>query len=102
MASGRGADGEGDGVTVVYVIVGRAWTESLGTPEDPVAVNILLCAADEDSAVRRALEALAAEGYVSAELDRIGVLFEEPDDPTYESAYEDALEGKVALIALRL
>jgi hypothetical protein len=29
------------------------------------------------------------------------VVLEEPDDPTYEAAYEDALAGEVAVIAIR-
>jgi hypothetical protein len=90
-----------DGPATVYVIFGRAGLESLGTPEEEVEVNILLMAPDEDSAVRRALEALAGEGYVTADLDRIGVLLEEPDDPTYESAWQDALAGEVAVISIR-
>ena len=85
----------------IYVIFGRGRREELGTPEEDTELHILLQAPDEDRAVRRALEALAGEGYATAELDRIGVVLEEPDDPTYEAAYEDALAGEVAVIAIR-
>ena len=66
----------------------------MGTPEADIPVNILLTAPDEDSAVRLALEALKGQGFVEAALDQIGVILEEPDDPTFESAYEDALAGE--------
>ena len=95
-------NGAGDDIEpTIYVIFGRGRLEALGTPDEDVELHILLQAPDEDSAVRRALEALAGEGYATAELDRIGVVLEEPDDPTYEAAYEDALSGEVAVIALR-
>ena len=55
--------------------------------------------ADDDDAVRKTLEALTSKGYVEAELDQIGVMDGEPEDPTYEAAYEDALSGNVAVIA---
>ncbi|NRG20010.1 regulator [Rhizobiales bacterium] len=89
-----------DELPTVFIIVGRVWeNESGGGEEAAVPVNILLRAPDDDSAVRQALEHLAAEGYVEAEFDQIGVLTEEPDNPTYEAAYQDALEGNVAVIA---
>ncbi|MHC5653038.1 regulator [Stappia sp. ICDLI1TA098] len=101
MADTPGNGPEGELPPTVYAIFGRARLDSVGTPEENVEVNILLCAPDEDSAVRRALEALAGEGYVTAELDQIGVVLEEPEDPTFESAYQDALAGEVAVIAFR-
>ncbi|WP_186386446.1 MULTISPECIES: regulator [unclassified Stappia] len=85
----------------VYIILGHARAADMGTPEAAVPVNILLRAADEDSAVRIALEALKGEGFVEATLDQIGVILDEPDDPTFEQAYEDALAGEVAVIAYR-
>lgn len=85
----------------VYIILGHARAGDMGTPEAAVLVNILLRAADEDSAVRIALEALKGEGFVEAALDQIGVILEEPDDPTLEQAYQDALAGEVAVIAYR-
>ncbi|MXN64052.1 regulator [Stappia sp. GBMRC 2046] len=92
-------DNDGDFPTV-FIIVGRVWeNDSEGGEETAIPVNILLQAPDDDSAVRQALERLAAEGYVEAEFDQIGVLTEEPDNPTYEAAYQDALEGNVAVIA---
>lgn len=91
---------EGD-APVVYIILGQAREDADGEPAPDVAVNILLCAPDEDSAVRAALEALAGQGFVEADLDRIGVLTEVPEDPTFESAYSDALAGEVAVITYR-
>lgn len=94
---------------VVFVLVGRAWRErgsvhGYGEAEDDgtegaVPVNVLLSAPDEDDAIGRALGALANEGYVRAELDRIGVVDGEPDDPTFAAAYWNAVDGEVAVIA---
>jgi hypothetical protein len=58
----------------------------------------MLVAPDDDSAVRRALESLAAEGYAEAELDQIGDMQGEPDDEPHLSAYQGALEGEVSVI----
>ncbi|SRR5690554_1781079 len=85
----------------VFILIGRAWEDAGGRPDDAIPVNILLQAPDDDSAIRRALEALSGQGFVEAELDQIGVITEEPDDPTYDSAYEDALAGNVAVITFR-
>ncbi|WP_346432240.1 regulator [Breoghania sp. L-A4] len=93
--------GEEQDEPTVFIIVGRVWEETSGTPDDAIPVNIFLTAPDDDSAVRRALEALAKEGYAETELDQIGALTEEPEDPTFESAYQDALEGNVAVVAFR-
>lgn len=91
----------------VYVLVGRAWRgrpggeghEPSGEAGEASPVNVLLTAADEDMAVSRALAALATEGYGRAELDRIGVMDGEPDDPTFAAAYWNAVDGEVAVIA---
>ena len=40
----------------------------------------MLVAPDDNSAVRRALESLAAEGYAEAELDQIGDMEGVPDE----------------------
>lgn len=85
----------------VFVIVGRAWDTEDGTPDNAIPVNIFLTAPDDDSAVRRALEALQAEGYAEAEFDQIGAMMDEPDEPLFEAAYQDALEGDVAVVAFR-
>ncbi len=83
---------------MIFIIVGRAWENDGGSRENSVEVNVLLQAPDDDAAVRMSLEALAGEGYAEAELDQIGVITEEPDDPTFEGAYADALQGRVAVI----
>ncbi|MTH96105.1 regulator [Roseibium sp. RKSG952] len=83
---------------VVYIVIGRVWTTDDGTPDDAIAIHAMLTAADDDDAVRKTLEALSGQGYVEAELDQIGVMDGEPDDPTYEGAYQDALAGNVAVI----
>ena len=49
-------------------------------------------------AVRRALEALAAEGYAEAELDRIGVMEGQPDEEPHASAWQGATEGEIAIV----
>lgn len=97
----KASDRDGSDAPTVYIILGHAREGDMGTPEADIPVNILLAAPDEDSAVRLALEALKGQGFVEAALDQIGVIMEEPDDPTFESAYEDALAGEVAVIAYR-
>ncbi|TGT11514.1 transcriptional regulator, partial [Mesorhizobium sp. M8A.F.Ca.ET.213.01.1.1] len=52
----------------------------------------------DDSAVRKALDSLAAEGYAEAELDQIGDMDGAPDDEPHLSAYQGALEGEVSII----
>ncbi|MGN6146037.1 MAG: transcriptional regulator [Mesorhizobium sp.] len=79
----------------VTIITGRVWKRKDGEPE---GVHIFLVAADDDSAVRRALEALAAEGYAEAELDQIGDMQGEPDEEPHLSAYQGALEGEVSIV----
>lgn len=91
----------------VYVLVGRAWRaepsaggyDSTEGEDDAIPVNVLLTAPDEEAAISRALAALANEGYGRAELDRIGVVDGEPDDPTFAAAYWNAVDGEVAVIA---
>ena len=89
----------------VYIIVGRAfrgeedgsWNED-GGPEG-VAINVLLTAPSDEECVERALQALAGQGYTRVELDQIGVVEGEPEDPTFASAYWTAVDGQVAVIA---
>lgn len=79
----------------VIIVVGRVWRDKGGESQ---GVHILLTAPDDDSAVRRALEALAAEGYAEAELDQIGDMEGPPEDEPHLSAYQGALEGEVAIV----
>ncbi|MFE0014257.1 transcriptional regulator [Mesorhizobium sp. NPDC059054] len=79
----------------VMIITGRIWKKKGGKPE---GVHVMLMAPDDDSAVRRALESLAAEGYAEAELDQIGEMQEEPDEEPHLSAYQGALEGEVSIV----
>lgn len=79
----------------VTIITGRVWRRKGGASE---GVHVMLIAPDDDSAVRRALESLAAEGYAEAELDQIGDLQGEPDEEPHMSAYQGALEGEVSIV----
>ncbi len=79
----------------VIIITGRVWKKKGGKSE---GVHVMLIAPDDDSAVRRALESLAAEGYAEAELDQIGEMEGEPDDEPHISAYRGALEGEVSIV----
>jgi hypothetical protein len=85
-------DNQHPGITL---ITGRVWRTKGGTSE---GVHVLLRAPDDDSAVRLALEALAQEGYVEAELDRIGELEGQPDEEPHQSAWQGAVEGDVSVI----
>lgn len=79
----------------VTIITGRVWKKK---GDEPEGVHIFLVAPDDDSAVRRALDALAAEGYAEAELDQIGDMQGEPDEEPHISAYQGALEGEVSIV----
>jgi hypothetical protein len=79
----------------VTIITGRVWKRKGGKPE---GVHVMLVAPDDDSAVRRALESLAAEGYAEAELDQIGDMDGVPDEEPHLSAYQGALEGEVSIV----
>jgi hypothetical protein len=79
----------------VTIITGRAWREKGGESE---GVHVMLVAPDDDSAVRRALEALAKEGFAEAELDQIGDMEGMPDEEPHASAYQGAVEGDVSIV----
>ena len=82
----------------VTIITGRVWKKKGGKPE---GVHVMLVAPDDDSAVRRALESLAAEGYAEAELDQIGDMEGEPDEEPHLSAWQGALEGEVSIVMVK-
>jgi hypothetical protein len=79
----------------VTIITGRVWKRKGGKAE---GVHVMLVAPDDDSAVRRALESLAAQGYAEAELDQIGDMEGEPDEEPHLSAWQGALEGEVSIV----
>ena len=79
----------------VTIITGRVWRKKDGESE---GVHIMLVAPDDDSAVRRALEALAKEGFAEAELDQVGDMEGMPDEEPHASAYQGAVEGDVSIV----
>ena len=79
----------------VTIITGRAWKKKDGDSE---GVHVLLVAPDDDTAVRTALEALTREGYVEAELDKIGDMEGTPEDEPHLSAWQGAQEGEVSIV----
>lgn len=79
----------------VMILVGRVWRKKGGQSE---GVHVMLTAPDDDTAVRKALEALAAEGYAEAELDQIGEMDGAPDDEPHISAWQGAQEGEVSIV----
>jgi hypothetical protein len=92
--------------TTVYIVVGRgvraddqSGREVDADDQDASPINVLLTAADDEECITRALTALAGEGFTRVELDRIGVIDGEPDDPTFASAYWNAIDGQIAVIA---
>lgn len=92
--------------TIVYIVVGRGvrGDEAGGGPvteddQEATPINVLLTAPDDEECINRALSALAGQGFTRVELDRIGVVDGEPDDPTFASAYWNAIDGQVAVIA---
>jgi hypothetical protein len=79
----------------VTLITGRVYRSKGGRAE---GLHVLLVAPDDDSAVRRALDALTTEGYAEAQLDQIGELQGAPDEEPHLSAWQGALEGEVSII----
>jgi hypothetical protein len=79
----------------VTIVTGRVWRRKGGDSE---GVHIMLVAPDDDTAVRIVLQALTREGFVEAELDRIGDMDGAPDEEPHMSAYQSALEGEVAIV----
>ena len=80
---------------MVFIIIGKAYTDD---DDEGVDIHVMLKAADDDSAVREALNALADEGFAEADLDQIGSLTAIPTDEPHASAYKGVLTGEVAII----
>jgi hypothetical protein len=80
-------------------VIGRVWQEEDSSPDAAITIHALLTAPDDDDAVRKTLESLSSQGFAEAELDQIGIMDGEPDDPVYEGAYQDALAGNVAIVS---
>ncbi len=81
----------------VTLITGRAKRD---TNAEAVEIHVLLLAPDDDSAVRRTLDALKERGFAEAELDQIGQLDGEPDEEPHLSAYQGAMEGEVSIVVM--
>lgn len=79
----------------VTIITGRA---RRGQNAPTESILVMLVAADDDSAVRLTLDALTAEGFVSAELDQIGEIDDMPDEEPHASAWQGAIEGEVSIV----
>lgn len=79
----------------VTLITGRVYRHKGGDAE---RLHVLLVAPDDDSAVRKALNALTAEGFAEAQLDQIGELQGAPDEEPHLSAWQGAMEGEVSII----
>ena len=80
---------------MVFIIIGKGYESD---NSEGVDLHIMLKAADDDSAVREALNALAEEGFIEADLDQIGMLTEVPEEEPHASAYQGALDGEVSII----
>ncbi len=83
---------------MVFIIIGKGYETDGG---EGVELHVMLRAADDDTAVREALNALSEEGFIEADLDQIGMLTEVPTEEPHASAYSGALEGEVAIIRFR-
>lgn len=81
---------------MVFIIIGKAYEQD--GAKQGIDVHVMLRAPDDDSAVREALNALAEEGFIEADLDQIGTLEGEPEEEPHASAYKGALTGEVAII----
>lgn len=89
------ADNDNAEGPMVFIIIAKGY-EAEGA--EGVDLHILLSSADEDSAVREALNALSEEGFLEADLDQIGVLMGVPEEEPHASAYKGALQGEVSII----
>ncbi len=87
-------DNNDDG-PMVFIIIAKAYQKD---GDEGIDLHIMLAAPDDDSAVRSALNALADEGFLEADLDQIGLVSEVPVDEPHASAYQGALSGEVAII----
>ena len=91
---------------LIFAIQGQAWLAGEGeaaaeTGGGCMALLVFVMAGDEDGAVRRALTALAEQGYERCEFDRIGLVAQAPDDADIlEAAYNDAAGGDVAIVTM--
>ncbi|MCA1444687.1 transcriptional regulator [Ensifer sp. IC4062] len=81
---------------LVFIIIGKAYQAD--GDDEGIDIHVMLRAPDDDTAVREALNALAEEGFLQADLDQIGTLTDIPDEEPHASAYQGALEGEVAII----
>ncbi len=79
----------------VTLVTGRVRRRKGGKAQ---GVHVMLMAPDDDSAVRRVLDALTREGYAEAELAQIGEMQGPPDEEPHMSAYQGALEGEVSIV----
>ena len=91
------APDEDDEAMPVSVIIGSV-TRRKGGPEEEV--HIFVRAADDDSAVRLALDALTREGYAEAQFTQIGTLEGMPDEEPHATAWQDAMDGEIAIVSL--
>ncbi len=80
---------------LVFVITGSVTRSDFA---GQIPFNALLKAADDDSAVRNCLSALAQQGYEEANLDQIGNVMDRPEEEEFRKAYDAALDGEVAII----
>jgi len=80
---------------MIFIIIGKGYESDTS---EGVDLHVMLKAADDDSAVREALNALAEEGFIEADLDQIGMLTEVPSEEPHASAYQGALDGEVSII----
>ncbi|MBB5539713.1 hypothetical protein [Rhizobium giardinii] len=81
---------------MVFIVIGKAYERD--GDEEGIDIHVMLRAPDDDTAVRDALNALAEEGFLEADLDQIGTLTDIPDEEPHASAYQGALSGEVAII----
>ncbi|WP_349433992.1 transcriptional regulator [Pararhizobium sp. A13] len=80
---------------MIFIIIGKAYEQD---GDEGIDIHVMLRAPDDDTAVREALNALAEEGFLEADLDQIGTLTDIPDEEPHASAYQGALTGEVAII----
>lgn len=97
----RPGDKSADSERAVYLLAGHLRSAHAQVGDEGYRFNALVRASSDRVAIEQVLAAAKQEGYATAELSGIGVVDEPPSDGMIAQAFEDAMQGEVALIVYR-
>lgn len=102
MNDNRDPDAETtDSDRAVYLLAGHLRSAHAPVGDEGYRFNALVRASSDRAAIEQVLAAAKQEGYATAELSGIGVVDEPPPEGMVARAFEDAMQGEVALIVYR-